>query len=52
MKIINKIKAELEQTRKLLEIVNSEEEYNLCKADEARLLSLLSTQLKGGKRRK
>ena len=52
MKIINEIKAELGETKKLLKIVNSEEEYNLWKADEARLLSLLSTQMKGGKRTK
>ena len=52
MKIINEIKAELGETRKLLKTVNSEAEYNLWKADEARLLSSLSTQMKGGKRRK
>ena len=51
MKKINEIKAELEQTRKILRIVNSEKEWNLWKADEARLLSLFSTQMKGGKRK-
>ena len=48
MKKINELKAELEQTRKLLEIVYSEKEWNLWKADEARILSLLSIQMKGG----
>jgi len=50
-----KLKAELELTRKLLGLVNSKEEYEWLKKEEARLSSLLSSscsnKLKGGTRK-
>ena len=49
MEKINEVKAGLELIRKLLETVNSEEEWNYWKARETSLLSQ-STQMKGGKR--
>jgi len=48
------LKAELKLTRKLLDLVNSKEEYEFLKKEEARLSSLLSSsysnKLKGGTR--
>jgi len=49
----NKIlrEAELELTRKLLGLVNSKEEYEFLRREEARLSFFLSNEMKGGTRK-
>jgi len=39
---------ELELTRKLLDVVNSKEEYNWLLAEETRLSSIIFIEMKGG----